>query len=85
MGLTKILAAIPEEPKDEKAGKGVKDTTKARVEQLDAAELEKQTSKEGRESAEKVGKSGQGPAPKVEDGSADPYEKMRKANDCVVM
>ncbi|KAH7092849.1 hypothetical protein BKA62DRAFT_645170 [Auriculariales sp. MPI-PUGE-AT-0066] len=75
MGLGKILTAIPEE-----AGQSV-----VTVEELDAAELERQTSKELKAKAEKVGEKGKGPAPKVEDGPADPYEKMRKDSQCVLM
>ncbi|KZS90292.1 hypothetical protein SISNIDRAFT_444190 [Sistotremastrum niveocremeum HHB9708] len=74
LGLSKILTALPDE---ELPG------TEAAIQEVDAAELERTSSIEATEEAAQIGKSGEGSAPKVEDG--DPYEKMRKENTCVLM
>ncbi|KZV86080.1 hypothetical protein EXIGLDRAFT_841035 [Exidia glandulosa HHB12029] len=77
LGLTKILAAIPDVPLE-----GVE----AVIEEVDAAELERTSTQEARDKAEMIGKSGDGAPPKVEtDTSADPYAKMKKDNQCIVM
>lgn len=85
LGLTKLLAAMPDVPLE-----GVE----AVVEEVDAAELERTSTQEARDKAEIVGKNGTGPPPKVEvdpnpagnaSDSADPYAKMKKESQCVVM
>ncbi|EJD42988.1 hypothetical protein AURDEDRAFT_114857 [Auricularia subglabra TFB-10046 SS5] len=84
LGLTKILAAMPEVQLE---------GLEAVVEEVDAAELERQASPEAREKAEKAGRQGDGPPPKVEVDpnpprgatDADPYAKMKKDTQCTVM
>ena len=80
LGLAKIIKAIPEEVKEaaEEAGARIEE-----IEEIDAEELERRSTQEEKTEAEKVGKVADGPPPKVEE--RDPYEAMRKRNDCVVM
>lgn len=79
LGVAKILATIPEEAKA-----GVAKV----VEELDATELENNSSEAAREAAKNLGKATEGKAPKVETappGTEDPYAKMRKDTSCTIM
>lgn len=79
LGLSRILAAIPEVPLE-----GVRVV----VEEVDAAEMERAASKEARERSERVGKAAEAkPAPKVEPcpPGVDPYAKMRQESQCIIM
>lgn len=89
MGLARILKSMPEEVKQDIPG------INKVVEELDAAELERSSTQEDMEEAVRVGSKGRGAPPKVEvdtnpsaahsaEGS-DPYEAMRKKNDCAIM
>ncbi|TDL18764.1 hypothetical protein BD410DRAFT_694623, partial [Rickenella mellea] len=80
LALSKILRAMPEEVRESEVGKDVEHA----VEELDAKELERTSSVEEQKEAQHIGEAAaSGKDPKVED--ADPYEKMRKKNDCIIM
>ncbi|KAF8580142.1 hypothetical protein K439DRAFT_1415626 [Ramaria rubella] len=75
LALSKILNALPEEHL-----KGAENI----VEEIDAAELERSSSREDKEHASMVGKQGGGDAPKIVEHSQDPYAKMKKDTSCVI-
>ena len=80
LGLAKILRALPEE-----ALEGVETI----VEEIDAAELERTSSREENEDAAKIGREGDMnvPPPRVENegtSSGDPYQKMKRDSQCVI-
>jgi len=82
LGLARIIRTLPEGVQE-----NVANDVEAKIEEIDAEELERHSSMAEREEAEKVGKAGEGAPPKVE-GRADkqdPYEEMRKKNECIVM
>lgn len=84
LALAKILNALPEEPLE---------GTEVVVEEIDAAELERTSSREDRETATKVGRRGDGDGPRVmaappeegpTTGPQDPYENVKKGSSCVI-
>jgi len=77
LGLAKILRALPEEQLE-----GVETI----VEEIDAAELERTSSREENEDAAKIGREGDAnvPQPTVGTSSSDPYGKMKKDSQCVI-
>ena len=75
LALSKIIRALPEEAQEELA-------SDLQIEELNAAELERTSSVDETEEAEKVTSESSGPVPEVQ---TDPYEAMRKRNECTVM
>lgn len=87
MGLNKILAHLPEDVEDEVEETILDEAQRRRkeegrktgggVRELDAAELERQATPEGREEAQRAGKLGaeSGTPPKVEDAPAGKEDK----------
>ena len=81
LGLGKILRAFPEEVQD-----AVGDTVEAKIEEIDAEELERASLQEEKQEADEIGKaSGKAPEPKIEEGNGDPYSEMRKKTECIIM
>ena len=58
------------------------DNSNIHVEELNAAELERTSSVDEAEEAKRVASESSGPVPDVQ---TDPYEEMRKRNECIVM
>lgn len=88
LGLGRILRAMPEDIQEE-----VSEHVEARIEEIDAEELERRSTLEERQEAELVGKTAEkASTPKIEgappatgDGQTDPYAEMRKKNECTIM
>jgi hypothetical protein len=85
LALARILNALPEQPLED---------TEIVVEEIDAAELERTSSREDQETATEVGRQGDGDGPRVTTApqerttampvEQDPYEKMKKGSSCVI-
>ncbi|KAL5480732.1 hypothetical protein ACEPAI_9672 [Sanghuangporus weigelae] len=88
LGLGKILRAMPEDIQEE-----VSEHVEAKIEEIDAEDLERRSTFEERQEAESIGQAAEkAPTPKVEGdvpnqdgGQTDPYAEMKKKNDCIVM
>ena len=74
LALSKLIRALPEEAQEELA-------SDLKVEELNAAELERTSSVDENEEARRVASESSGPVPEVQ---TDPYETFRKKNECVV-
>lgn len=81
LGLGKILRAFPKDIQD-----AVGEAVEAKIEEIDAEELERMSLQEDQMEAAEIGKASEkAPVPKVEEGGGDPYEAMRKRHDCIIM
>lgn len=85
LGLQKILKAIPLEEAHEAA-----DHVEAHIEELDAEELERQSTQEERAESVRFGEAARdSPDPRVEGkgpkDDEDPYEALRRKSQCTVM
>jgi hypothetical protein len=81
LALSKIMKAIPEEVREE-----VQQHTGVGVEEIDAAELERTSTKEENEEAQRIGKQADGDKElKVEEEPANKNGVNRKKTECVVM
>jgi len=81
LGLAKILQEFPDADLE-----GVRNMENE-VEELDAEVLSEKAGKPARDQAESAGKAGRGEPPKMQEVPAnqDPYEKLRRDNQCIVM
>ncbi|THH00321.1 hypothetical protein EW145_g7103 [Phellinidium pouzarii] len=89
LGLGRILAVLPEGVSED-VQEGADERLEASIEEIDAEELEKQSSTADRAEAESVGRAAETAAsPKVEgEGPGendDPYMAMKKNHECLVM
>lgn len=81
LGLGKILRVLPEDMQE-----AVGEAAEAKIEEIDAEELERASTNDERQEAEDMGKTSEkAPSPKVEEGEGDPYAEMRRKNDCIIM
>lgn len=76
LALARILNAMPED-----SSEGTDDI----VEEIDAAELERKSSREDCETAAEVGRQGDGDGPQVRTAPRDPYGDLRRGSSCVVI